>query len=242
MIRCLAIDDEPLALTQLTGYIRQTPFLEETGSCHSALQALEIMSREPVDLVFVDIDMPDLNGMDFVRSLFVKPMVVFTTAYSEYAVEGFQVDALDYLLKPIGYPHFLKAATKARNQYELTKRAAVTGVQTGGERQLFVKADYKMVQVNMDSILYVEGQNEYIKIHTDQGRPIMTLLSMKAIEEKLPSEHFMRVHRSYIVNLQRIDYVSRGRIQIGKEITIPVSDQYREAFNSYLDKYSLLRE
>jgi len=237
MIRCIAIDDEPLALTQLTGYIEKTSFLELAAACHSALQALDVVAKGDIDLIFVDINMPDLSGMDFVKSLTQKPVVIFTTAYSEYALEGFRVDALDYLLKPISYPDFLKSANKALRQYEImTGKGPATGSQT-----IFIKSDYKMVQVDLNAITYIESQNEYIRVFVENEKPVMTLLSMKAIEERLPTDKFMRIHRSYIVNLQKITLVSKGSVVIGKT-HIPVGNQYKDSFNQYISKNSLTRE
>ncbi|MGV8093976.1 MAG: LytR/AlgR family response regulator transcription factor [Mangrovibacterium sp.] len=237
MIRCIAIDDEPLALAQITGYIEKTSFLELVAACHDALQAMDIIAKGGIDLMFVDINMPDLSGMEFVKSLTEKPLIVFTTAYSEYALEGFRVDALDYLLKPISYTEFLKSANKALRQHEIIK-----GKGAGAASQnIFIKADYKMVQIDLNTITYVESQNEYIRIFTENEKPVMTLLSMKAIEERLPPGKFMRVHRSYIVNLQKITMISKGSIMIGK-IHIPVGNQYRENFCNYVDKNSLIRE
>ncbi len=237
MIRCIAIDDEPLALTQITSYIGKTAFLELAGACNSALQAIELMSKGNIDLIFVDINMPDLNGLDFVRSMPYRPLIVFTTAYSEYALEGFRVDALDYLLKPVSYTDFLKSANKALRQHEAMK-AANSG---SGNQYIFVKADYKMIQIDINTITYIESQNEYIRIYLDSEKPVMTLLSMKAIEERLPSDIFMRIHRSYIVNLRKITIVERGSILIGK-VHIPVGNQYRDHFYSYIEKKSLFRE
>lgn len=237
MIRCIAIDDEPLALAQITGYIEKTSFLGLVAACHNALQAVDIVTKGGIDLIFVDINMPDLSGMDFVKSLSQRPLVIFTTAYSEYALEGFRVSALDYLLKPISYAEFLKSANKALTQYEL-----MAGKRSGtGNQSLFIKADYKMVQVDMNSITHIESQNEYIRIFIENDKPVMTLLSMKAVEERLPPEKFMRVHRSYIVNMQKITMVSKGSVMIGKS-HIPIGNQYRDNFYSYIGKNSLTRE
>ncbi|MCD8193256.1 MAG: LytTR family DNA-binding domain-containing protein [Tannerellaceae bacterium] len=245
MIRCLAIDDEPLALQQITAYIEKVPFLTLVKACHSGFEALEIVASEAVDLIFADINMPDLNGMDFVKSLSSKPMVVFTTAWAEYAVEGFKIDALDYLLKPFGYNDFLKAANKALRQYELihkqevavAKEATVPAILEYDD--LFIKADYKMIRIHIHSILYIESQSEYVRIFMEESKPVMTLLSMKVLEEKLPPEKFMRVHRSYIVNLQKISSIAHNRILFGKEIYIPIGNQYKEKFTTYVNKFFL---
>lgn len=247
MIRCIAIDDEPLALTQLAGYIGKVPFLQLVKACNNALEALELLATEPVDLIFADINMPDLNGVDFVRSLINKPVVIFTTAYMEYAVEGFRVDALDYLLKPFGYNEFLKAANKAHHQCELLSKAKTLQPsplpkEAEAENEsdnLFIKADYKMIRLDMNKILYMESQNEYVRIFTEDQKPIMTLLSMKTLEERLPSDRFMRIHRSYIINLQKMTAVANNRVIYGKDIYIPVGNQYKEKFNHYLEKHFL---
>lgn len=244
MIRCIAMDDEPLALTQITGYIGKIPFLELIKACSSAFEALSVLSITPVDLIFADINMPDLNGMEFARSLKNRPMIIFTTAYSEYAIEGFKVDAVDYLLKPFGFQDFLKAANKAQHLAELqqpSSGAGTTEVQSkeSGEKYLFVKADYKIIRLDTDKILYMESKSEYVRIFLEESKPIMTLLSMKALEERLPADRFMRVHRSFIVNLQKIQAVANNRIIFNKDAYIPIGNQYKKNFSNYLDKHSL---
>ena len=243
MIRCIAIDDEPLALAQLTGYIGKVPFLELVKGCNSALEALDIMTSTTINLIFIDINMPDLNGMDFVKSLTIRPMIIFTTAYPDYAIEGFRVNALDYLLKPFGYNDFLKAAQKALHQYELlTKDKPQTQAPVQAEQSinsLFIKADYKMVRMDINAILYMESQNEYVRIFSEDKKPIMTLISMKALEEQLPADKFMRVHRSYIINLQKITAIANNRIIYGKDIFIPIGNQYKEKFTNYLERHFL---
>ena len=234
MIRCIAIDDEPLALRQITEYIKKTPFLELCGQCESASEAIQVLEQSPVDLMFVDINMPDLSGMEFVKTLPNPPMIVFVTAYSEYALEGFRVDATDYLLKPISYPDFLKSANKAKASFELHRQNQ--GENKNGKNFLFIKADYKILRINFDDIKYIEGMSEYIKIHLTNSKPVMTLLSMKSIGEQLPSDRFMRVHRSYIVNLLKISVVERSRIIFDEKVYIPVSEQYKEKFQEYIDK------
>ena len=245
MIKCLAIDDEPLALAQLTSYIEKVPFFQLAKACSSAMEALEWLSTESVDLIYVDINMPDVNGLDFVKSLRDKPMVIFTTAYAEYAIEGFRVEAFDYLLKPIGFNDFLRSANRATEQKSLSeaknKPAAEGGATTASEQEgyLFVKADYKMLRIDINKILYVESQSEYIRIYFDNDKPIMTLLSMKALEERLPADRFMRVHRSYLVNSTKITAVANNRIIIGKETYIPIGNQYKERFNLFVDRHFL---
>lgn len=234
MIKCLAIDDEPLALRQIVEYIKKTPFLELAGQCESAMKAMDFLEKNRVDLMFVDINMPDLNGMDFVKSLENPPVIIFVTAYSEYALEGFRVDAIDYLLKPISYGDFLKSANKAKVWFE--KHLQKADEVKSNKDFLFIKSEYKILRINFDDIKYIEGMNEYIKIHLTTSKPVMTLLSMKAIEEQLPTEKFMRVHRSYIVNLGKISVIERSRIIFDGNVYIPVSEQYKSNFQSYIEK------
>ncbi|MCL6102979.1 MAG: LytTR family DNA-binding domain-containing protein, partial [Bacteroidetes bacterium] len=198
-IRCLAIDDEPLALKQIGAYIDKTPFFESVALCTSAIDALQYVRDDQVDLLFVDINMPDLNGMDFVKALEKKIPVIFTTAYSEYAIEGFQVDALDYLLKPISYALFLKSANKAKTWFDMKNKAPETN-QTNQD-YLFVKSEHRLIRILLSDIKYIEGSNEYIIIHLLKEKPVTTLMRMKNIELELPENLFMRIHRSFIVNL-----------------------------------------
>lgn len=235
MIRCIAIDDEPLALKKLAGYIQKTPFLELVALCESAKQALDIIQNDTIDLMFVDINMPDLSGMDFVKSLQSKPEIIFSTAYSEFAVEGFKVDALDYLLKPYSYDEFFKAAMKAKVRIEKDNQT-IEQLQIK-EQQLFIKSDYKIVRIELQDILYIEGMREYVRIHFQNSKPLMTLVSMKKIEESLPKANFMRVHRSYIVNLQKISIIERNRIVYDDNVYIPISEQYRADFSAYIEKH-----
>jgi DNA-binding LytR/AlgR family response regulator len=233
-IRCIAIDDEPLAVKKIAGYIQKVPFLELVAECRSASEAMRIMDQADIQLLFIDINMPDISGMEFVKSLTSKPYVVFTTAYSEYAVEGFQVDAIDYLLKPITFSNFLKAANKVKNLIELTANNQKESVKTTANH-LFVKSEYKLIRIELDDIKFIESQHEYIKIHLASSSPVLTQLSLKSIEELLPSDRFMRVHRSYIVNLAKISVIDRNRIVFEGKIYIPVSDQYKEKFHEYID-------
>jgi len=233
-IRCIAIDDEPLAVKKIAGYIQKVPFLELVAECRSALEAMSIMDTTDIQLLFIDINMPDISGMEFVKSLTNKPYVVFTTAYSEYAVEGFQVEATDYLLKPITFSNFLKAANKVKNLIELTANNQKETVKTTANH-LFVKSEYKLIRIELDDIKFIESQHEYIKIHLVNNTPVLTQLSLKSIEEQLPSDRFMRVHRSYIVNLAKISVIERNRIVFDGKIYIPVSDQYKEKFQEYID-------
>ncbi len=239
MIKVLAIDDEPLALQQLASYIQKVPFLQLVGQCQSALEAKDILNREPVDAVFCDINMPDLNGMDFVKSLAAPPLIVFTTAYSEYAVEGFKVNAVDYLLKPFGLDDFRRAANRLKERLETSPVAVPVAEmpQSNAEEDdtIFIKTDYKVVKIAISDIRYIEGMSEYLKIHLEgQPKPIVTLLSMKKMEEYLPPS-FMRIHRSYIVNLKRIQEVNKNRVIMDADTYLPIGDNYKEAFNDYLN-------
>ncbi len=228
-LRCIAIDDEPLALKQMKAYIEKTPFLELVGLCNNAFDAMKVVGEQSPDLLFVDINMPELSGVDFVRSLSGNAMVIFTTAYSEYALEGFEVSAVDYLLKPISYSNFLKAATKAQQLAILKSTQANNTSSPNEDDYLFVKSEYKTVRVQLSDVEYIEGMKEYVKIHLADGQNITTLLSMKALEEKLPIDKFMRIHRSFIINLSRITAIERQRVVIGKEY-LPVGEQYSAAF------------
>ncbi len=192
-MRCIAIDDEPLALTQLSDYISRVPFLTLVKSCQDAFEAMKLLSEEEIELIFVDINMPDLNGLDFIRSLINCPMVIFTTAYSEYAVEGFKLDAVDYLLKPFEFQDLLKAADKARRQYEfriLEQQGELGNTSQVKGDSLFVKSDYKVVRIDIKNIRYIEGMSEYVRIFVEsEDKPIVTLSSLQKMEERLPS-HF----------------------------------------------------
>lgn len=238
MIKCLAIDDEPLALEQLANYIKKIPFLELVARCQSALDAREIMECEVIDAIFCDINMPDLNGMDFVKSLTMPPRIVFTTAYADYAVEGFKVNAVDYLLKPFGLQEFQRAVVKVKKLKELEEfkeSEKPEWSEKTNEDTLFLKTDYRIVKVTISDIRYVEAMSEYLKVHLEgEAKPIVTLLSMKKMEERLPS-NFMRIHRSYIINLDKIREVNKNRVVMDADTFLPVGDNYKEAFQTWLD-------
>ena len=236
-LRCIAVDDEPLALEQMAGYISRTSFLELVSLCRSGFEAMDVLSEKKVDLIFADINMPDLTGLDFVRSLRVKPLVVFTTAFSEYAIEGFRVEALDFLLKPVAYSDFLKAAGKALNHLGSVNK--ITAKTDKSVEHLFVKTDYKVVRISLNDIIYIEGMREYARIHLITGKSIMPLVRMHSLEEQLPADRFMRVHRSFIVNLEKIVSVENSRIVFDGKKIIPVSEQYKEFFNRFLSTHSL---
>ena len=239
MIRCIIVDDEPLAVAQLEKYVERVPFLVNVGSCSSAAEAMELLSAGNVDAMFVDINMPDIDGVQLVRSLANPPMVVFTTAYSEYAIEGFRLDAVDYLLKPIAFDDFLKSANKLNRFFTLNNPARP--LEQGDEAShdcLYVKSDYRMLRVPVGSIKYIESMSEYVRIFVDDSaKPIVSLLSMKKIEESLPAGMFMRVHRSYLVNLNKVKEVSKMRIVYDGGVYVPIGDMYKEQFFEYIDKY-----
>lgn len=232
MIRCIAIDDEPLALQQISSYIEKTPNLELIKSFSNAVQALTFLHDHAIDLMFVDINMPDLSGMEFVKSLSDPPKVIFTTAYREYAVEGFQVDAADYLLKPISFSAFLQAFEKVRDRY-FTNSAQSSSIKSD-EKFLFIKMEHKIIRIELNRIKFIEGMRDYVRFHLEGEKPIMALLNMKSIEEYLKTDNFMRVHRSYIVNLDKITRIERNRI-IFDSTYIPISDLYKEEFQKYID-------
>lgn len=243
MLKCIAVDDEPLALRQLTGYIAKIPYLELAATFANAIDAQQFLAARPVDLVFADINMPDLSGVDFVRSMVVRPMVIFTTAYSEYAVEGFKLDAVDYLLKPFGFADFSRAAAKANSLYELrhNRRPAEaeepeTEAEPKDKEYISVKADYKVSLVRIADIVYLESEGEYVRMHLADGSTITTLFRLKNMEAALPSDTFLRVHRSYIVNLRSIKSYVRGRIFLNDTDYVPIGENYKEAFQAYIDR------
>lgn len=241
MLKCIAIDDEPLALRQLKSYIEKIPYLELTATCNNALEAQQLLASQHVDLIFVDINMPDLSGVEFVRSLVDRPMVIFTTAYSEYAVEGFKLDAVDYLLKPFSFADFSRSAGKANSLYELrhNQRAgepeATPEALPKDKEYISVKADYKVSLVKISNIVYLESEGEYVRMHLDDGTTITTLFRLKNMEAALPSDMFMRVHRSYIVNLRCIKGYVRGRVFLSDTAYVPIGENYKESFQHYIE-------
>lgn len=238
MIRCVIVDDEPLALDLLEGYVRQTPFLQLEGRFGSALAAMESLHHSKIDLFFLDIQMPELNGVDFSRMIGNQSKIIFTTAFQQYALEGFRVDALDYLLKPISYQEFLHAANKALRWFDMAAKN-LSGVVA--EDTIFVKAENKLIQIKLSDILYVESWNDYVKIFLEGAlQPIVAQLSMKIVEEKLPAKRFVRVHRSFIVQVDKIKTIEHHRILFGKT-RVPISDSYKETFYALLQSRSLLK-
>lgn len=235
-LNCLIVDDEPLALDLLESYVKRTPFLNLTGRCGSALEVLQQTKEKSVDLIFLDIQMPELSGLELSRILSDRIKIIFTTAFEQYALEGFRVDALDYLLKPVSYPEFLKSANKALKWFEMSGNAQSP---KGEEDSIFVKSDYKLLKVELRKICYIEGLKDYVKIYLeDTPLPIVSLISMKSLEELLPVSSFIRVHRSFIVNLEKIKVVERNRIVFGKNY-IPVSDSYKDKFTDFLNKKTI---
>lgn len=236
-LTCAIIDDEPLAVSLLESYVEKTPFLQPAGKYTSAVQALAELTARPVDLLFLDIQMPELSGMEFSRMLEAPTRIIFTTAFEQYALDSYKVNALDYLLKPVRYADFLQSARKALQWYELVRKEQAEG---SAIESIFIKTEYKLVQVELRKILYIEGLKDYVKIYVeDEPRPILSLVSMKTMEEMLPPDRFVRVHRSFIVQPEKIRVIERNRIVYGKEY-IPISDNYKQKFMEFLAQRSLL--
>lgn len=235
-LNCLIVDDEPLALDLLEAYVKRTPFLNLKGKCSNAPEVLQVLKEQEVDLIFLDIQMPELSGLELSRLIDNRIKIIFTTAFEQYALEGFKVDALDYLLKPISYPEFLKATNKALQWFEMSCNTSSKIVEEGDD--IFVKSDYKLVKLQLHKIQYIEGLKDYVKIYVDdRPQPVVALLSMKMFEEMLPSS-FIRVHRSFIVNLNKITVIERNRIVFGKTY-IPVSDSYKDKFLEFINRRTL---
>lgn len=235
-LRCCVVDDEPLAQELVASYIEKTPFMELVGKFSSAQDSVKTILEEDIDVVFLDIHMPQLNGMEFARIVPPTCRIIFTTAYDRYAIEGFKVNALDYLMKPISYEEFVGAANKALQWVELRRRADELD---NNKRYIIVKSEYKQVQIPIDKIQFIEGLKDYVKIYVEgEKNAILTLTSMKTIERYLPAAEFLRVHRSFIVNTSKISIIERNRIVFGNHY-IPVSESYKQAFNDYVAGYSL---
>jgi two-component system, LytTR family, response regulator len=230
-LRCLAIDDEPLALELLEDNISQIPFLELVGSCRNVFELIDTLKEQPADVLFMDIQMPGVSGIQFMKSLQMAapPMVVFVTAYEQYAIEGFELNVVDYLLKPVAFERFLKSANRVLEEYRLHETTQ-TGVILPASDHFFVNANYSLVKIRFDEILYIEGLKDYIKIFTTTTKyPIVTRMTLKNVEQRLPSGQFMRVHKSYIVSFDKIESVRNLKITIG-EVHIPIGEQYVEDF------------
>lgn len=225
MMNCIAVDDEPLALELMESYISQVPGLELKETFSDAISAWGYIQKNPVDLIFLDIQMPDINGTQLARSLNRRqPMVIFTTAFGKYAVEGFNVDAVDYLLKPFDFDRFLVAVNKAKEFKEMHDSVKVSGEDSA----IFVKSDYQNVKINTRDITYIEGFDDYIRLHLESGKNIFTLMSLKSIMEKLPEKDFIRIHRSYIVSVRKIQRIYNQMIQL-EGIELPIGKSYVES-------------
>ena len=242
-IKCIAIDDEPLALKKLVSYINKVPYLELVAQCGSAIEAQGVIEQHEVEAIFLDINMPNLSGLDFAKSLNHDhnkgPIMVFTTAYSEYAIEGYKANAVGYLLKPYGFDEFEAAAQKVKDICEIRQQSvAAVEVSTNiDDGVIFVKSDYKIVRIDIDKINYIEAMSEYLRISCeDKSKPVIVLLSMKKIEEHLPSSKFMRIHRSFIINLDKISEVKKNHVTLGQDVVLPIGDNYKETFMDYLNK------
>ena len=242
MVRCIAIDDEPMALRQIKSYIERTEQLELVAVCRSAREAQEVLKSAEADLLFVDINMPDMNGIDFVRSIDTGHFIVFTTAHPEFALEGFKLNAIDYLLKPFSYEEFMKASQKVISLVDLVERChaaesaiAQNEAEASDKEVISVKADYKTQLVKVADIVYLESAGEYVRLHLADGTKLVTLFRLKNMENTLHSSQFMRVHRSYIVNLNHISGYTKGRIFLSNEDYIPIGESYKEQIANYIN-------
>ena len=243
MVRCIAIDDEPMALRQIKSYIERTEQLELVAVCRSAMEAQEVLKTATADLLFVDINMPDMNGLEFVRSIDSGHYIVFTTAHPEFALEGFKLNAIDYLLKPFSYEEFMKATQKVISLVDLVERChaaesaiAQNEAEAADKEVISVKADYKTQLVKVADIVYLESAGEYVRLHIEGSSTITTLFRLKNMETTLPADGFLRVHRSYIVNLKRIASYTKGRIFLDNGEDIPLGENYKERFLEYFNK------
>ncbi len=233
-LNCVNIDDEPLALEMMSDYVQKTPFLTLTGAYNSAVQAIKTIRENPVDLLFLDIQMPELSGLEFAKVLPKRTKVVFTTAFPQYAVEGYEVEAFAYILKPISYEAFLKVAKRAYDWFSQSEKAK----NYANDRFIFVKSDYKLVRIDLDDILFIEGLKDYVRIYTENGDKIMSLMNMKTLEDFLPKPEFLRSHRSYIVHMNKVKCLDRFRMNIGENY-IPVSESYKDVIMAYLDNHTI---
>lgn len=233
-IKCAIIDDEPLAVELLVSYVKKIPFMELNGKYSNAVDAMKGIAENPVDIVFLDIQMPELNGLELSRMLPETTRVVFTTAFEQYALDGYRINALDYLMKPISYAEFLEACNKALQWYKMVRQ--VEEPKAAEATSIFVKSEYKLLQIQLDSIRYIEGLKDYVKIYTDDApRPILSLMNMKTMEQMLPASRFIRVHRSFIVAKSKIREIDRNRIVFG-DVYIPIGDSYKQAFQEFINR------
>ncbi|QUB82705.1 LytR/AlgR family response regulator transcription factor [Prevotella jejuni] len=234
-LNCIIIDDEPLAADLLASYAKKTLFLNLIGVFNSAVEGVKAIRENRVDLIFLDIQMPELSGLEFAKILPKETKIIFTTAFSQYAIDGYKANAIDYLMKPISYDDFLDASNRALDWFQTTHQAENAST----DRFIFVKSEYKLVKIMFDDILYIEGVKDYVKIYLNNDhKPIMTLMNMKKIEESLPKPEFMRIHRSYIVHMKKIDGIDRFRVVIGDAV-LPISDSYKTILQDYLDGHTL---
>ncbi len=234
-IKCAIIDDEPLAAEMLAGYASKTPFLNLVGVYNSAIEAIRNLRSDPVDLLFLDIQMPELSGLEFATILPPETLIIFTTAFDRYAIDSYKVNTVDYLLKPIAYDSFLKAADKALRRFIESKKQTTYAA----DRFIYVKSDYKLVRVNLDDILYIEGVKDYVRIVlADSSQPIMCLMNMRTLEDYLPTPEFLRVHRSYIVHMSKVQTIDRLRFVFG-DTYIPISESYKDIVNDYVSMHTL---
>ncbi len=232
MIHCVAVDDEPLALDYLEDNIRQVPFLNLIKKCRTAIDAAEVLQNHNVDLLFLDIQMPGITGLQFVRSLKTKPMVIFITAYKKYALEGYELDVIDYLLKPVSLNRFVKAVNKASEYHQLK-----AGMQNESKKEfIYVYSEYSLVKISISQITYIEGLKDYVKIwHDAAQRPVITRLSIKALEKRLPKSTFIRIHKSYVISVEKLKSIRNSRVLVGDK-EIPLSEHYKEPFFNLIDK------
>jgi DNA-binding LytR/AlgR family response regulator len=235
-IDCLIVEDEPLARNLMVEYVIKVPYLNLVDACPNAMKAMEALKKHPADLIFLDIQMPEITGITLLKILPNKPMVIFTTAYSEYALEGYELDVVDYLLKPVSFERFLKAAEKASARMSARQASppAATPEQPAGQSFVFVKDGTKLVKVVFNDILYIEGLKDYVTLHTRQQK-ITTLQRMKHLEEQLPADAFIRIHNSFIVNIKAVDSIHKNEVQIGQAM-LPISDSYRKSFKEFVEK------
>ncbi len=235
ILNCAIIDDEPLAAELLASYARKTPELNLTGTFDSAVMAMKMLREETVDLLFLDIQMPELSGLEFANLLPKRTRVIFTTAFDRYAIEGYKVNAIDYLLKPISYDKFILSVNKAIEWFKVVDKQNLLSQ----DKFIYVKSEYKLIQIKFDDILYVEGLKDYIKVYlTGEKKSVMSLMNMKKLEDFLPQPQFLRVHRSFIVNMSKVEMIDRGRIVVDGNF-IPVSESYKDKVQIYIDSHTL---
>lgn len=238
-LNCIIVDDEPLALELLRSYVEKTPFLNLVGAYSNGIQALDgLANHDAVHLMFLDIQMPGLNGLEFSKLVNASTRIIFTTAFGQYAVESYKVNALDYLLKPISYGDFLQSVNKAVYWYEMKEKNTHDEMQNIHD-YIYVKSDYKIIQIELDRILYIEGLKDYVKIYLEnETKAVLSLQSLKSMEEKLPADRFMRVHRSYIVQKSKMKIIDRGRIVFDKKY-VPISDSYKADLLLHVNRFSI---